>query len=335
MELNFSRDGKQYIIRPATLGDAYDVTRLVNICSQDLYGKDELEVGELMNDWQMEEVNLQQDSILLFEDDELIAYADLVGLVPPYVRYPLMARVHPDHKGHGYGWLINRWAMGRVTESLERAPQGTRVFLTSLVHERDQEARQLLEDLGGKMERISWLMERELKGEVQNGDLQEGYSLRVAKPEEYYEFFKIQQEAFRDHWGYIEVPDKEGFTHFLERYTKDPNYQPELFFVAEYHGQIAGILSATASSSYGEDYGWISALGVLPEHRRKGLGKALLLHAFQEMQLFGSRMVGLGVDSQNLTGATGLYEQAGMYIASKFFRYELPLREGRDLRRTE
>jgi mycothiol synthase len=58
---------------------------------------------------------------------------------------------------------------------------------------------------------------------------------------------------------------------------------------------------------------------------------ALLLHAFGEFYRRGVRTVGLGVDAQSLTGATRLYERAGMSVIAQFERYEKELRPGIDL----
>ena len=43
-----------------------------------------------------------------------------------------------------------------------------------------------------------------------------------------------------------------------------------------------------------------------------GLGEALLRAAFAELFARGRRRVGLGVDTENVTGALRLYERVGM-----------------------
>ena len=65
--------------------------------------------------------------------------------------------------------------------------------------------------------------------------------------------------------------------------------------------------------------------------RRKGLGMALLFHSFREFYRRGIYKVGLGVDSQNLTGATRLYKRAGMYAVLQHDTYEKELRPGEEL----
>ena len=44
------------------------------------------------------------------------------------------------------------------------------------------------------------------------------------------------------------------------------------------------------------------------------------------------KTVGLGVNANNPTGATRLYQKVGMHAASEHVTYEKELRPGRDLR---
>lgn len=76
--------------------------------------------------------------------------------------------------------------------------------------------------------------------------------------------------------------------------------------------------------------GWVGTLGVRRAWRKRGLGEALLLHSFNEFSRRGMKIIGLGVDAANPTGATRLYQKAGMKIAAEFVIYEKELRPGRD-----
>jgi len=60
------------------------------------------------------------------------------------------------------------------------------------------------------------------------------------------------------------------------------------------------------------------------------LGEALLLHSFAEFYKRGTNTIGLGVDAQNPTGATRLYQKVGMHAVSEFVIYEKELRAGRE-----
>jgi RimJ/RimL family protein N-acetyltransferase len=58
---------------------------------------------------------------------------------------------------------------------------------------------------------------------------------------------------------------------------------------------------------------------------------ALLQHCFWARHGRGKRRAKLGVDAESLTGATRLYEKAGMTLERQFDFYELELRGGQDL----
>lgn len=53
-----------------------------------------------------------------------------------------------------------------------------------------------------------------------------------------------------------------------------------------------------------------------------------LLHSFGEFYKRGVMTVGLGVDAESLTGATRLYERAGMWVHHTTKVYEIELRTG-------
>ena len=71
---------------------------------------------------------------------------------------------------------------------------------------------------------------------------------------------------------------------------------------------------------------WVHVLGVRRPWRRRGLGLALLLRVFAEFYARGERRAVLQVDSENETGATRLYERAGMSVARFSDLYEKPAR---------
>jgi len=86
--------------------------------------------------------------------------------------------------------------------------------------------------------------------------------------------------------------------------------------------QIAGVV---LGYSY-PDLGWVRQLAVRRPWRSKGCGLNLLYHTFGVFYRRGLRRVGLVVDSENATGATRLYERAGMHVAQQFDTYRKVLR---------
>jgi len=139
---------------------------------------------------------------------------------------------------------------------------------------------------------------------------------------------ETEADSFSDHYGYVPQPF-EQWLHFRTRFFKA---EPELWILAMDGDQIAGIALCSSQRPGQPDLGWISTLGVRRPWRRRGLALAILHHAFRLLAARGKLRAGLGVDSQSLTGATRLYEKAGMRVVRENLEYEMPVREGRDLR---
>jgi ribosomal protein S18 acetylase RimI-like enzyme len=77
------------------------------------------------------------------------------------------------------------------------------------------------------------------------------------------------------------------------------------------------------------DLGWVRELGVRSRWRGRGVGKALLLETFRAFELLKLERVSLGVDAENATGATRLYEGVGMREEERHDLYHMTLRHAR------
>jgi ribosomal protein S18 acetylase RimI-like enzyme len=71
--------------------------------------------------------------------------------------------------------------------------------------------------------------------------------------------------------------------------------QPELFFLAEDDGRIAG----TVMAGYDGHRGWLYTVAVDPALRRRGIGTALVRHAEQALQALGCLKINLQVRASN------------------------------------
>ena len=143
-------------------------------------------------------------------------------------------------------------------------------------------------------------------------------AVRTFEPGDEKTFYEVHQETFRDMWEPIEDTYEEWAHWFLEPSA----LVPELWFLAHANGDPAGVAICHPHKTRPE-YGWVRVLGVRRPWRRKGLGRALLLHAFLEFRRRGLTAAGLGVDSESETGAHRLYESVGMRAAARFDILEL------------
>lgn len=204
---------------------------------------------------------------------------------------------------------------------MERFAPDTRVVLQQWITAPNEPAHRLLEQSGYAVVRHIWGMIIELTEEPERVTWPEGITLRTPISEaDLRTSHATYREAFQDHWGYAEQPYEDFARSMIEIDTFDPS----LWFLAMDGNDVAGILLGEMLP----DRGWVNDLGVRRPWRGRGLGEALLRYAFGEFYRRGLRSVALGVDSQNLTGATRLYERAGMRVERQYDICEKVLQPG-------
>jgi len=118
--------------------------------------------------------------------------------------------------------------------------------------------------------------------------------------------FDAVMEAFEDHWG------EASMTFDDWRHRELESFDPSLWFVGVDGEEVAGFALCEPDRARAGEIGVVGELGVRRPWRRRGLGLALLRMAFRAFADRGIRIVELGVDSDSLTGATRLYQRAGM-----------------------
>ena len=318
--------------RPARMEDAAAVTEVLNACAIELIGHPTWETAELALEWQSPTLDLAKDSLLVeTADGRVVGYAD-VWDQEPHVRIYSMGRVHPAFRGRGIGTLLGRWLEERARRSVEAAPAGSRVTLLQHTLVSDAPALELLRGTGFEVIRYSYQMKIEMEGPPPEPVAPAGILIRpFVRHEEEEAVLRADEEAFKDHWGYVERPFEDGLKETLYWMENDPHFDPSLWFVAMDGDEIAGVALCYPRQVEDPEMGWVSSLGVRRRWRRQGLGLALLRHSFGEFYRRGKRSVGLGVDAQSLTGATRLYERAGMHVQRQYANLEKELRAGAEL----
>ena len=290
-------------VRQATVGDASAVDELITAADVAVQGWSESSVPELLGWWRM--MDLEHDSWLLHEDDALVAYA--AGFAHGEA-FELDGFVHPEQRGRGFGsWL--------VAHGEKRARELGKRKLQAFSLAADERAHRLFERCGMSELRRYYRMTIELEEEPPEPKLPDGFTLETFEPEDAKAFHDALIEAFEEEWNFVAMP----FDEWREmRLVKDPDYDPTLWFVVRDGGEIAAVMRNEPDRS---GAGFVGALGVRKPWRRRGIAQALLHHAFGEFYRRGKRRIALGVDAENPTGATRLYERAGMQVAFEAVTY--------------
>lgn len=307
-----------YVMRPPVRDDGQGVADL--IAARDIadYGTTDVRVEEVQNYWEAPRFDLSQDARIIVASDGLI-----VGYEEVYPRSQERLEfdgfVHPREAGHGLGTLLLRWAEKRACERVAAMPTGGPVIFRGNTAAVDQNASAMFNAEGFALVRQFWRMEIKLGQPPERPRWPAGITVRTMRPDHDERLVHATiEEAFADHWGHV----PQSFEDWAHLVLRRDNFDPALTFMAFDRNELTGV----AVCRY-RDIAWVGQLAVRRAWRKHGLGLALLLHAFNEFYRRGDRTVGLGVDSQNLTGATRLYEKAGMRVARRYDTYEKVLRD--------
>jgi mycothiol synthase len=281
---------------------------------------------ELMSRWQKPGFDLEHDTFVVETQEGSIVGFDQFDNRYRHAILEAEGYVHPRFKGRGIGTALVRAAEKRAYEEMSLAERDVRISLRSPINNRDQAAHELHKEEGYLPLRYYWRMEIDLNVPPAPANFPEGIELRpFVKDEHARAVLDAQNESFRDHWG----NHAETYEQWAPRKFGRKEFDPTLWMIAwdERSAQIAGF----SQNRYRGGIGWIGTLGVRRPWRKRGLGEALLLHSFAEFYKRGTTTIGLGVDAQNPTGATRLYQKAGMHAVSEFVVYEKELRAGREI----
>jgi mycothiol synthase len=297
----------ELIIRTPTLDDAPEVAALIEARDRADFDEDRPIgfTGEQFRDWWARAPERLADMWLVLAGEQVVGWA-AAGQEGEIANIVDESCVHPDFRGRGIGGrlveLAESWARERSLPRLH-------------MHAVTDEARRLFEARGFELVRYFWRMEILLDDEPVRTDPPDGFTIRSYEPGADDEaLYAMHQEAFAEHWEFAPYPLED----WLRWRTTRGDYLPELWQLAFEGDELAG-----AALGFGQTgLGWILDLAVAPKWRKRGLGLALLQRSFRELYRGGFTQIGLEVDSENETGATRLYERAGMRVTRRYATFE-------------
>lgn len=321
------------IYRPFTWSDAGNTLSLLNKCAVELNGAPDETLETMSGFWK----NLGDDlskvvTLAVTPEGKVVGYTEIYDLNQPYVKKYSYGCVDSSYRKQGIGTELVRRLVESARERVALAPEGSRVVLLQDVNQKDVESQRLFTELGWELNRHFYTMTVEFNGvKPPEPVLPEGMVIRSIQPGEEALALRAAHEAFKDHWGHVDRPFEQFYERYMEDIKSQNNYDPSLWFMAMDGDEVAGISLCAPNIVEVPDMGWVNTLGVRRPWRKRGVGLALLYHTFNEFFRRGSPHVGLGVDASSLTGATRLYERAGMKPVRVYCQYMLVLRDGVDL----
>jgi mycothiol synthase len=309
-----------YTTREPAREDAEAVTALISACQIADTGASDMSVEEMLDDWHT--LDLAEEAVIVTAPDgRIAAYADVFNR--SFVIVSVYGYVHPDYRGVGIGSYLVAWGERWTRERMPQAQENARVVVQHYINSANEGARRLLEGSGYTPVRGIYVMEAELDEASPLPHWPADISLRTFVPgKDERVVYEAVEDAFKDLWGRPRNP----FERFV-RETEKESFDPSLWFLAVEGGEIAGIILCKTLA--GE--GWVDVVGVRRPWRNRGLGLALLRHAFTEYHRRGTPRVSLSVDAESVTGAPRLYGRAGMRVRESYIIHLKELRPGVDL----
>lgn len=258
---------------------------------------------------------------IVLDDDEPVGFGNAVvergGASEAECVGYVTVEVVPSRRGKG----IEQELMSRAMAFIDSAG-GRRV--RSRAYEKDEWFKSLLESLGFTSNRRFYSMV------CTDGAPEDSYIppdgidlhhqlLTEAGDEDLSTLVEVCNEAFKEHYGFVPV---------LERQFRSLRDSTEDIFRITFAKQGETVIgfsmledSVVFNREHGTKVGWVGAVGVLQDYRKKGLGRALVADCMRWFDERGFDTIRLGVDAEN-TKALDLYASLGFCVAWVNYIYE-------------
>ncbi len=270
-----------------------------------------------------------RDILLAEVDGDLVAYARVfwTDQVDGSRSYENFGFVHPDWRRRGIGWALHVKNEERLREIAGGHPDVSEKWLSSEGMDTALGTAALLERSGYSPVRYFYEMVAAGLDGVEAPPMPEGIEVRPSTSEQLRAIWDASVEAFRDHWGEPEATEEDWV-----RFRDAPEHVERPFWMIGWDGdEVAGVVTTTVPTEENEKHGrarvWVESVSVRRAWRRRGLAKALLARSLVAVRDAGFTSAGLGVDTENPTGALGLYESLGFAPERRATAYRKPLVE--------
>lgn len=294
-------------VRHPTFDDVDAVVELGNAFERAFTDAESFTAAEIADEWRR--LDLERDAwLVLVPGGRIAGYVVLEELGER--RLQSDGYVHPELRGLGVG--------GRLVDLAERrARERGATLVQNTVVSSDDAACEVLEERSYRPVRHFFRMAVELGAEPPEPEWPDGLRVEHFDEADALAFHEAIEDAWQDHWDHSPRP----YELFRERMMAS-RYDPTLWTAVWAGEEIA---AGTICEAEYYEMGWVRSLFVRRPWRRRGLGMALLLNAFRQFHERGERRVGLGVDAESPTGATRLYERAGMRVVEQTTIYRKDL----------
>jgi GNAT superfamily N-acetyltransferase len=281
-------------------------------------------VEELSHEMQnMPRFDIERDMLFAEVDDQVVAYCFLNWRKQSDGThvYRLRVFVHPDWRHKGIGTALQIFCEDRARQIAAGHPADAPKIFRCGFKDKYVYTQKLLEGRGYRPERYFFSMERPIDAPLRDAPMPEGLEIRPVKAEHIDAILDANYEAFRDHWGHSEITEADK-----KRYLEHPSTNPDLWKVAWDGDEVAGMVLNEVfedeNRKLDRKRGYTEDICVRRPWRKRGLASALIAASIRMFRDMGFEETALGVDTENMTGALGLYESFGYRATERYATYQ-------------
>ena len=255
--------------------------------------------------------------------------------VSEFIRIEGEGFVDPRWRGQGLGTEGMRWILERSREiHTERAP-GVVAKVQVYGYPDNHSQIELIESHGFTAVNWSAVMRVRLDDgrDLAAAQFPAGFTLLPYDRTWSARMRAAHNAAFLDHWGFVPW-DEQMWQQWIDG---SKNFRRDISWVVVDDADPEVVVAYVQSNEFdayeamtGRREAYLGKIGVRREYRGRGLASALLRHALLSYREAGYVESSLDVDTNNPTGAFGLYERAGFAVGKRMtiYQIEFPASDG-------
>lgn len=225
-------------------------------------------------------------------------------------------RVAPAWRGRGIGRRLLAEAQRSARRHGDRrfGPLSGRARFRAVVPQTATATAALLAHDGYSVVRYAYGMVRPTLDDPPSDVLPPGLEARPATRETALQILRAADDAFRDHWGFTDLDDADR-----EAMAESPIAgQLDVWQVAwdgdEVAGGVLGFINEEENRRLGRKRGYTEVIFTRRPWRGRGVATALIGRNLRLLKDRGMTEAALSVDTENASGALGLYQRVGFEV---------------------